>query len=73
MLLIIKMEGYKPPPESSSSDSDSDSDSGKKKKRKSKKKKQKVDPNRPKRPMSSYMFYTLAKRSDLKTEAPECN
>lgn len=67
------MEGYQPPEESSSSsDSDSSDSDNDKKKRKKKKKKVKADPNKPKRPMSSYMFYTLAKRPDLKTEMPDC-
>ncbi len=61
------MKTYKPP--ESSSDSDSDSDDGKKKRKK--KKKKVVDPNKPKRPMSSYMLFTLDKRADIKKDFPE--
>jgi len=59
-----QMETYTPPAESESS-SDSDSDKPKKKKKK------KNDPNRPKRGMSSFMFFANAKRTEVRAAHPD--
>jgi len=58
------MEGYQPP--SSSSESESE-DEPKKKKRK---KKAKKDPSKPKRSMSSFMFFANAKRPQVREKYP---
>jgi len=56
------------PPSPSSSESDSDDEP---KKRKAKKKKVKKDPNKPKRSMSSFMFFANAKRQEVREKFPE--
>jgi len=64
-----QMKTYVPPP-ADSSDSDSDSDSDNKKSKKKRKTKKEKDPNKPKRSMSSYMFYANAKRPEVKEANP---
>lgn len=59
------MEKYQPPESSSESDSD---DSRKKKRKKKKKSK---DPNKPKRSMSSFMFFANENRSSVRKEHPD--
>jgi len=56
-----QMEGYTPP-----SDSGESSDEGRKRRRK----KAKKDPNRPKRSMSSFMFFANDRRADVKALHP---
>jgi len=71
------MEGYTPPSESSDSDSYSDSinrDTATAKKRKlalkKKNNRNKKDPNAPKKPLSSYMFFNKHMRAKLKEKNP---
>eukprot|EP01117_Protostelium_nocturnum_P011167 TRINITY_DN4056_c0_g1_i1.p1 TRINITY_DN4056_c0_g1~~TRINITY_DN4056_c0_g1_i1.p1 ORF type:complete len:207 (+),score=87.30 TRINITY_DN4056_c0_g1_i1:111-731(+) len=59
------MKGYTKP----ESDSDSSDDDSSKKKRK--KNKEKKDPNRPKRAMSSFMFFANEKRAEVKAKYPD--
>ena len=57
-----EMEGYQPPEESSSSD---EAEPDNKKRKKAKK-----DPNKPKRGMSSFMYFANEKRSEVRDKFP---
>jgi len=60
---------YVEPSDDESSSSSSSSDEGSKRKRKKRKKNK--DPNRPKRSMSSFMFFSNANRDSLRTQKPD--
>jgi len=67
------MKSYTPPDDDSDSDddsSDSDNNATAKKRKLAAKKKKKKDPNAPKKPLSSYMFYNKDMRAKLKAKNP---